>query len=58
MPQVELSLKDLELAFQWLDSPAGVPVPKELEHLAPKDWAKLAVVLENLLEEQQESLLH
>lgn len=55
---MELSLQEVELAFQWLESPEGEPPPSELKHLNKAQWRRLAWMLESLLEEKQASPVH
>ena len=52
-----LSKEQLEQAFQWLASPVAEPPPKELETLKQQEWFLLSKMLENLLDEKDNSPL-
>ena len=52
-----LSPSQVELAFQWLDSPIQIPPPEELESLSQVEWFLLDRMLQGLLDEKQHSPL-
>ena len=50
-----LSPQQVELAFQWLDSPVQSPPPQELESLSQMEWFLLDRMLQSLLKEKEEN---
>jgi hypothetical protein len=53
---LELTPDELNLAFQCLSKEQ--PPPKELHHLILQDWLDLSRILNHLLQEKEQSLLH
>ena len=47
----------VEMAFQWLDSPIQIPPPEELESLSQVEWFLLDKMLQELLNERQRNPL-
>jgi hypothetical protein len=50
---VELSVSQLEQAFQWLASPDLLPPPKELQELSQMEWFLVQKMLEGLQQEKE-----
>lgn len=48
-----LSPQQVELAFQWLDSPIQSAPPPELESLSQMEWFLLDRMLQSLLQEKE-----
>ncbi len=53
----KLSQRQVEKAFQWLESPLPSPPPEDLEQLNQLEWFLLKRMLDNLLEEKQQHRL-
>lgn len=49
---------DVELALRYLYSPSLKTIPKRLKNLNELQWILLSQVLEELLEQKENSILH
>ena len=53
-----LTQNQLEQAFQWLASPVQEPPPPELEALSQQEWFLLQRLLDSLMRERVNNVLH
>jgi hypothetical protein len=51
----EMSIKQVEQALAWLDSPVQSTPPEELQQLNPVEWMLLEQLLQQLLLEKEQS---
>ena len=56
--KLELTDKQVSLAWLWLSNPESDNPPKGLRHLLPEEWEFLSNLLVNQMHEKQESSLH
>ena len=57
-PVLQMSVEELELAFQFLVGEPPQEVPQELEYLSEKNWLQILELLERLEWERNRSSVH